>query len=230
MLLSLYSNLWPLAVGLLSYQSRTWSRGGIIDLYHSTSTSISHILLQRIARGMVKFNKKVLIGLRKVLAQHKNPETLGPDGHILYDAMADTVSSGGDFSALSTDPFSLPAACWRSDHPTVRAGLSALVSLEAILAWAENSQSPQTANLVLGPLRDGWFDIINWLEFSLPSKGPLPLNRAYFRVSINLMRHFFRLKKHLTNLMPHSIHSSSRYPVCQSPDRRQSVFSVSDLE
>ncbi|KAL1733582.1 hypothetical protein EV714DRAFT_281660 [Schizophyllum commune] len=153
---------------------------------------------------MVKFDKKVLIGLRKVLEQHKNPETLGPNGHILYDAMADTVSCGGDFNALSTDPFSLPAACWRSDHPTVRAGLSALVSLEAILAWAENSKSPQTANLVLGPLRDGWFDIINWLEFSLPSKGPLPLDRAYFRVSINLLRHLFRLKKHLADLLERS--------------------------
>ncbi|KAI5895753.1 uncharacterized protein SCHCODRAFT_02496481 [Schizophyllum commune H4-8] len=153
---------------------------------------------------MVKFDKKVIAGLRKGLEQHRNSETLGPNGHILYDAMADTVSSGGDFSALSTDPFSLPAACWRSSHPTVRAGLSALVSLEAILTWAENSKSSQTTNLVLGPLREGWFDIINWLEFSLPSKGPLPLERAYFRVSINLLRHLFRLKKHLADLLERS--------------------------
>ncbi|KAL1659304.1 hypothetical protein GGF50DRAFT_107714 [Schizophyllum commune] len=153
---------------------------------------------------MVKLDKKVMAALRMVLEQHKDAETLGPDGHVLYNAMADTVSNGGDLSALSIDPFSLPTSSWYKTHPTVRAGLSALVSLEAVLTWAETSKSSQPANLVLGPLRDGWFDIVNWLEFALPARGPLPLDRAYFRVCINLLRHFFRLKKHLADLLGRS--------------------------
>ena len=98
---------------------------------------------------MVKLDKKAMAALRMVLEQHKDAETLGPDGHVLYNAMADTVSKGGDLGALSIDPFSLPASSWYKTHPTVRAGLSALVSLEAVLTWAETSKSSQPANLVL---------------------------------------------------------------------------------
>ena len=81
----------------------------------------------------------------------------------------------------------------------------------------------------LGPLRDGWFDIVNWLEFALPARGPLPLDRAYFRVCINLLRHFFRLKKHLADLLERSAAAGGTLRVGDSHLMSEETESVSML-
>ncbi|KAL1736547.1 hypothetical protein EV714DRAFT_279110 [Schizophyllum commune] len=145
----------------------------------------------------IVLSKKTLSGIRKAVEEQRNRPGMEANCPS-FDMLEQVIAAGGDFTALTTDPFAIPSDDWQLLYPPIDAGLEAMTNL-ATVVWSLAYLPAHAYNKVVEVLRDNWLCIFSWIRFAHPDSKCIIFNNVFLGDYIALLHNLLLLKKELSH-------------------------------
>ncbi|KAI5896802.1 uncharacterized protein SCHCODRAFT_02745706 [Schizophyllum commune H4-8] len=140
--------------------------------------------------------KKTLTGIRKAVEEQRNRPGMEANCPS-FDRLEQVIAAGGDFTALVTDPFSIPSDDSQLLSPPIEAGLDAMTNL-ATVVWSLAYIPAHAYTKVVEVLRDNWLWLFSWIRFAHPDSQCIVFNNVFLGDYIAFLHNLLLLKKELS--------------------------------